>query len=330
MAVGSGLAHSTGFSVESAYGTYVAPTKWARVKSNGIKKVKTTYQGGGMSAGALAQLGSFRSVVTEAAAGPLVMDVPNNGIGRLLNALMGGTVTPAQQAATTAYLAAFPLTDPIGKFLTIQGGVPDLGGTVRPYTALGCKITAAEFTCGIGEPLSVTFEVDGQRLVEAETLAAPSFTSTRNFHFAQMAVLLGTYDSEVAVSGVRRVTVRIERNSDTGRFYAGGGGLKAQPVINDWQKVTGSLEVDYITKADFADRFAADTSTALDWVFTGPEIESPYDELFRVRVPMAFFDGETPTVGGPGVVTTTFPFVAQLDGTNPLAEIETISTDTAL
>lgn len=330
MGIGSGLGHSTGFAAESTYGTYVAPNRWARVNSNMVKKTRATIDGGGMSAGLMAPLGSMRHETSQAGAGPIAMDVPHKGIGLLLQALMGGTVTPAQQAATTAYLAQFPLADPIGKFLTIQGAVPDTGGTARPYTAKGCKITAAEFSCGINDPLRVTFDVDAREVVEDQTLAAPSFTSTRNFHFAQMAVKLGTYNSEASIQGVRRVTVRIERASDTGRIYAGNGGLKSEPILNAFQMVTGSLEADYVAKADLADRYANHTSTALDLVFTGPNIESTYFETFRIRVPMFFLEGESPTAGGPDIVRTTYPFKAYLDGTNPLASIETISTDTAL
>jgi hypothetical protein len=45
---------------------------------------------------------------------------------------------------------------------------------------------------------------------------------------------------------------------------------------------------------------------------------------------MIHFDGDTPTVGGPDVVSTSFPFVAGHDGTNAAATVEYISTDTTL
>ena len=45
---------------------------------------------------------------------------------------------------------------------------------------------------------------------------------------------------------------------------------------------------------------------------------------------MVFFDGDTPTVDGPDVTSGGYPFVAQLDGTNPLVSIDYISTDTTL
>lgn len=330
MSIGSGLAHSFGFSAETTYGTYVAPTKWVEVESTGIKKVKNTYQGGSMAAGRHVRLGSRRYVTSQAGAGPVKLQVPSKGIGLLLQALMGGTVTPAQQAATAAYLATFPLADPFGNKLTMQGGVPDLAGTVRPYTFLGCKVLAIEFTCGIDEPLMATVEVDCRKVSEVETLASPSYSSTNCFHFAQSAVKLGTYDSEAVVDGIRKMTVRIERKSRTDRFYHGNAGLKSEPIVNDYTMISGTVEADYLDKTVFADRFAGDTATALDWVFTGPNIESTYDETFRIRVPQIFFNGDTPTVDGPDVVSGSFPFEGTYDGTNVAASIITISTDITL
>lgn len=331
MALGSGLAASLGWSAESTYGTYVAPTMWAEAGTVSLRKVKNTVQGGAMAAGRYGRRGTLRNVTTKAGGGTIGMEVYSKRMGRLFNLLLGGTVTPTQQGSTTAYLQTHAIGDPTGKFVTLQSGVPDLGGTVRPYTFLGSKITAIEFSCGIDENLTMSVEVDARDVTESETLAAPSYATGVNvFHFAQAALKLGTYASEATVQGVRKVTVRIARPSRTDRFYQGNAGLKSEPIINDYVDVSGSVEVDYITKADFADRFRDDSSTALLWEFVGPTIETPYAQTWRVKVPQVFFDGETPQVSGPDVVTTTFPFVGRYDGTNPEATIEYMATDTAL
>lgn len=331
MAIGSGLAASLGFVAESTYGTYVTPTRWVESSAPALRKVKNTVQGGAMAAGRLVRPGTMRNVTSKAGGGTIAMEVYSKRMGLLLQALMGTTVTPVQQGATTAYLQTHTLADPFGKMLTMQVGVPDLAGTVRPYTFLGSKITAMEFTCGIDENLTVSIEVDSRDVTEAETLAAPSYATGVNvFHFAQSAVKLGTYNSEAQVDGIRKMTVRIARPSRVDRFYHGNAGLKSQPIINDYAQITGTIEADYLDKTVFADRFAADTSTALDWVFTGPVIESANTEIFRIRVPQIFFNGDTPAVNGPDVVSGAFPFVGTYDGTNAAAQILYQSTDTTL
>lgn len=331
MGLPSGLGSSFGFATEVTYGTYVEPTKWIECSQPQLRKTKNTVQGGAMTAGGYGRRGSMRNVTTKAGGGTINTEVFSKRMGLLLNALMGGTVTPVQNGATTAYTQTHSLGDPTGKYLTMQVGVPDLGGTARPYTFLGSKITAMEFSCGIDENLTVAITVDSRDVTEAETLAAPSYATGVNvFHFGQAALKLGTYDSEAAIQGVRRVTLRIERPSRVDRFYMGNSGLKSNPVINDYVNISGTIDWDYITKADIADRFAADTSTALDWVFTGPEIDTGEEELFRIRCPQIFFDTDTPVVDGPDIVTGSYNFVARDDGTNGIGQIIYVSADTAL
>ena len=47
--------------------------------------------------------------------------------------------------------------------------VPDLGGTVRPYTFLGCQVMSAEFSCDTGSPLTASFEIEARVRTEART-----------------------------------------------------------------------------------------------------------------------------------------------------------------
>ena len=331
MAIASGLAAQIGVAAESTYGTYVAPTRFPEYNKADLKKKKNVVQGGGLAAGQIAQLGSRRVVTSESVEGGFELEVANKGMGLLLAHLLGSSATPVQQGATAAYLQAHTVGDNIGKSLTIQHGVPDLTGTVRPFTFKGCKLSGAEFSCKVGEPLTMSLDVDGRQASEVETLVAASLaTGVAPFHWAQMSVKLGAFGAEAAVSGVKGFSVKFDRGMASERFYAGAGGLKAEPVMNDWLKVSGSLDVDLVNKADFADRFAADSATSLVIEFVGPLIASTYYQTFRIKLPMVFFDGDTPTVDGPDVTSGGYPFVAQLDGTNPLVSIDYISTDTTL
>ena len=331
MAIGSGLAAQIGFAAESTYGTYVAPTRFLEFNKADLKKVKNTVQGGGLAAGRFAQLGSRRVVTSEGAAGSVEMEVINKGFGLLLAHLLGSSATAVQQGGSTAYLQAHTLGDNFGKSLTTQVGVPSRIGTVHPYTYKGCKLTGAEFSCKVDELLTASFDVDGRQTSEVESLATASLTSgVAPFHFAQMKVKLGTYGSEASVSGVKGFSLKFERGMATDGFYAAAAGLKAEPVMNEFVKVSGSFDVDLVNKADFADRFASDSSTSLVIEFVGPLIASTYYQTFRIKVPMIFFDGDTPTVEGPDVVSGGYSFVGQYDGTNSLIAVDYISTDTTL
>ncbi|MFE4701464.1 phage tail tube protein [Streptomyces sp. NPDC056738] len=328
MAIGSGLGAQLGISAESTYGTFVAPAKFIEFTKESLALKKTTAQSAGIAAGRLLALSSRRVLTRQEVQGSIDLEIVNKSMGVLLQALMGTTVTPVQQVATTAYLQTHTLADTFGKSLTIQKGVPLTTGVVTDKTFLGCKVTSAEFACEVGGMLTGSFEFDGKTCDEAQTLATAAYPSMSPFHFSQMAVKTGTYSSETARDGVRKVSVKIERPQATERFYAGQAGLKKEPISNDQVKITGSLETDYIDTI-LDDLHTSDGATSLVWEFVGPIIASTYAETFRITLPAVKFDEGPPVVDGFDVIRPTFNFTALYDGTNPV-KIEYMSTDVTL
>ncbi|MFE6482396.1 phage tail tube protein [Streptomyces sp. NPDC057757] len=328
MAIGSGLGAQLGISAESSYGTFVAPAKFLEFTKESLVLKKTTAQSAGIAANRLMALSARRVVTQREAAGSVDMEVTNKGMGVPLQALMGTTVTPVQQAATAAYLQTHTLADTAGKSLTIQKGVPLTSGTVTDKTFVGCKITSAEFSCEVGQMLTASFEIDGKDCDEGQTLAAASYPSMSPFHFGQMAVKTGSFGTEVARDGVRKVSVKIERPMAVDRFYAGQAGLKKEPISNDQVKVTGSVEMDYVD-AVLDDLHTSDAATSFVLEFVGPLIAATHFETFRIVLPAIRFDEGPPTVDGFGVVKPTLNFTALFDGTNQ-PKIEYMSTDITL
>lgn len=329
MGIGSGLGSSFGLVPESIYGTYVAPTRWVEGVAR-LKKTKNIYQGGGMAAGRMMQPGSRRVVTWKAAGGQFDCAVQSVRMGHLLNGLMGGVVTPVQQGATTAYLQTHPMADPFGRFYTMQSGIPDLGGTVRPYSFLGCQIDSCEFSCDLGGSLMASLQVASRDVTEAQTLAAPSYPAANEFHWAQATLKLGTFGAEAQVDAVRKMSLKIERSKHDGGPYMGNAGLRSQGVLDDWSKITGTVDADFLDKTVFADKFASDGSTSMVWEFIGPQIGvSGFFETFRIKIPQIFFDTDTPTAESPDVVKTPYNFTAQFDGTNQ-PSIEYMSADVTL
>ncbi|MGV9242614.1 phage tail tube protein [Streptomyces sp. NPDC003710] len=328
MAIGSGLGAQLGIAAESAYGTYVAPTRFVEFTKENLALKKTTAQSAGVAAGRLVALSSRRVVTRREVSGSIDLEVANKGMGVLLQALMGTSVTPVQQATSTAYLQTHTLADTAGKSLTIQKGVPLTTGVVTDKTFLGCKVTSGEFSCDAGGMLTGSFEFDGKDCDEGQTLAVASYANQSPFHFGQMAVKTGTYGAETALDGIRKVSVKIERPQDVERYYAGQSGLKKEPISNDQVKISGSIETDYVSTA-LDDLHTSDASTSFVWEFVGPIIASTFAETFRITLPAIKLDEGPPTVDGFGVVKPTFNFVGLFDGTN-LSKIEYMSTDTTV
>lgn len=328
MAIGSGLGAQIGIAAETTYGVFVAPTKFPEFTKESLVLKKTTATSSGIAAGRLLALSSRRVVTQKEASGGIDLEVPNKSFGLILQALMGTTVTPVQQALTTAYLQTHTLADTAGKSLTIQKGVPLTTGTVTDKTFVGCKVISAEFSCEVGGMLTCSLEIDGKDSDETQTLAAASYPNMSPFGFHQLAVKTGTFASETALDGVRKVSVKIERPQAVDRFYANQSGLKKEPISNDLVKITGSLEMDYVaTTVD--DLHTSDAATACVVEFIGPIIASTYAETFRIKLPAIKIDDAPPTVEGFDVIRPTFNFTALYDGTNQVV-IEYMSTDVTL
>ena len=328
MAIGSGLGAQLGIAAETTYGTFTAPSKFIEFTKESLVLKKTTAQSAGIAAGRLLPLSGRRVVTQTEASGSIDLEVTNKAMGLLLQALMGTTVTPVQQGAGPAYLQTHTLADTAGKSLSIQKGVPLTTGLVTDKTFLGCKVISAEFSCEVGGMLTASFEFDSKGCDETQTLATASYPAMSPFHFGQMSLKTGTFGTETARDGIRKVSIKIERPQAVDRFYAGSSGTKKEPITNDQVKITGSFEMDYVdTTLD--DLHTSDAATSLVWQFVGPNIATTYDETFRIKLPAIRVDEAPPTVDGFDLVKPTISFTGLYDGTNQPV-IEYISTDATL
>lgn len=329
MAIGSGLGAQWGHAAQSVYGTAVAVTSFPRVSKWEIKKTAQRAQGKGIAAGGFGPLGSMFVEATQAGEASLDLEVVQKGMGLLLKHLMGSS-TSAAQGGTAAYLQTHTLADLTGLHLTCQGGRPTRAGTAVPITATGCKITKAEFACKMGELLSGSFSFDAQKVDNTTALAAASYVASAPFHSGIMALKIGTYGAEAAVTGVREVSVSFERAMDTEDYTAGASGLKAEPVINDYAKISGSITADWLAKATFEDLALTPTSKSLVWEFVDTTaIATTYYPTFRVTVPGVFFNVNTQSVDGPKELTQSWAWEWRYDGTN-LPKIEYLTADTTI
>jgi hypothetical protein len=333
MAVGSGIGSQFGIAPEVTYGTYVAPTRFYETKKASVSKVKNTASWDGLAAGRLVDRADGRVVTTKAAKVSIdELVCTTKDLGLLLSMITGSSPAAVLQGSGPANLFSFPLADTSGKMFTAQSGVPLIGGTVVAQSALGCKVTSAEFACGVDDLLTVKLDGDGRDLTESQPLAAASYVTGRTpFHFGQMGVKVGaTVGAAAVIGGVRKVSFKIDRKLKTDQFYANNAGLKEQPTTNDKVGLSGTITADYKTAADLADRFRDDTQFALVWEFIGANLNATFFQTLRFTLPACFLDDGTPEVDGPDVVSTDFNFTGFYDLTNAPVTIDYISADTAL
>lgn len=85
-----------------------------------------------------------------------------------------------------------------GKSLTIQAGIPDSGGTVRPFTYKGAKFEGWQLGATAGELAMLSLDVIAQDYVTATALASASYVAGCPLTFVQGSVsVAGTPLTEV-------------------------------------------------------------------------------------------------------------------------------------
>lgn len=361
MALPSGLAASAGFATETVQGAAQTPTHWLEINSETNKLGKQTVVGQGLRAGGLFERTSRRVVTHWTPAGGLLVDAPFHGFGLWLQHMLGSFGTNSsivQQGATTAWLQTHTPGSAAGKTGTLQVGKPDSSGTVRPFTYVGAKVADWALLTELGKVALFTLNFDHwqeltpdnpQGTTAGPALTAPTYTAGEQFfHFRQGILYNGgtlsnagsnptvtSLGSPVAAGFVKKIEVKCQNPIDNTRFFLGGtggstvAGVKGDQLENGFRKITGTLDVEFASLTAFYDTYAADTTSTLQLIFTGPIIASSFAYTLNILIPNIKFDNDSPQVGGPGVVNTSMPFSGYDQETwNPI-QVQYMSTDTA-
>lgn len=361
MSLPSGLAASAGLATEGTQGIAQTPDHFLDFNKESMKMGKKTKTGQGLRAGGLFERTSRRVVTNWAPAGSLDFDAPYSGLGLWLQHMVGGFSTFSsivQQSSTAAWLQTItpgPLT---GKTGTLQIGKPDSSGTVRPFSYVGAKVAEWTLTSELEQMAMFALNFDAWQELTPDnpqgTTAGPALTSPtyaagqQFFHFTQGTIYnsgtlanagsnptITTLGSPVAAGYIKKIEVKCANALDTSRYFFGGTGgstvpgVKGDQLENGFRKIGGQLDVEFNSLSGFYDTFAADTTTTLELIFTGPLIASTFHYSLAVLIPAVKFDGETPEVGGPGVLNMNMPF-SGYDGEvyNPI-QFQYMSTDMA-
>jgi hypothetical protein len=110
-----------------------------------------------------------------------------------------------------------------------------------------------------------------------------------------------------------------------------GSTTKREQLANAFRKYTGTLVVEFANLTDMYNAYYADTPVTLQLNFTSPTLAGVghYASL-SILCPAIYLNGTPPEVDGPGVITVSVPFDILDDGTDPVIQFTTVSTDTTL
>lgn len=324
----SGLGAQIGFKAESSYGTYVAPDRFLEFLSEGIVPSQDKIRSAAIRRGQFVQSTGRWAENKKGAGGPVAFEVGTKGFGLLFKHAVGSSVVSTPGGATNARRHRHILADLDDLSLTIQVGIPDTGGTTRPFSFVGAVCTGFEMACNVDGLLLFTPTFDCQDMVTDETLASASFpTGDQVFGYQQVAVEVDG-DAKTPTA----VTFSMQHAMKTDRHFIQASHLKKRPLRNAHSNYGGSLtfEFDSMTEANYFLTRAPGEEIPVQMTATGIEIDAATNN-FQVDVlaSKVVMDGSAPTVEGTDVVTVSLPFEMMDDGSAEPFTLDYFTTDTA-
>ena len=312
----SGFLGQIGVKAETTYGTGVTVDRFVEFTNEGIAVEVGRVEGTGLRAGQRAMRSDRRVPYQMGAQGSVEFEVLSKGFGLFLEHALG-TIATTGPAETVVYTHTATVGSMTGKSMTAQVGIPQAGGgTVTPKTATGGKVKSFELSCAAGEALKFSADMDFQSLNHSTALTSATYPSATE--------LLTFVGGSVTIAGsavdVRSFTVKVDNGLATARRFIRSSALKKEPVEAGWRKVEVELGLDFESTAH-QDRILAATAAgaqaAVVLTCAGlTTIGSTLKPAVTITLPVVMFDGDTPTVGGPDLVTESVKGVSLYDGSS--------------
>ena len=312
MAIRSGLAAQIGIGVESTVGTAATPTRFYEFNDESIAMTIERIESEGLRTGNRVLRSDRFASGQKAIEGSFSMDMTAGNTAILFKHALGAVATAG------SYVHTCTMSDPFGLGLTLEVGRPGNDGTVRAFTYAGCKINTLDLSVSVGELLSAEFGIIGTTAETIGSVTSASYgTGLELLHFAGAAITVaGTAypckDFSLSVN-----------NGLTGDRYVLGSQIAQQPIASSMAEVTGSLVAEFVDATAY-NRVVNATTAAIVATFTDSASKS-----ITVTVPVARFDGDTPTVGGPDILDQTLNFKGLFNGTDSPVTIAVANGDSA-
>lgn len=259
------------------------------------------------------------------------------------HALSSSVTTPTQISASTAYKQIHTPGSHAGLYMTAQVGRPQISGvTVQPHTYTGGKVTGWEFSCSDQQIAQFKATLECQTESTSVALAAASYPAPNSlFSFSDATLFklggtVSTASGETSISGgvqvgtlVSGLTITGATPMKTDRYGLGSAGLKGEPIENAIPTITGTLNGEYYSRAEFYDVFKAGTTTAMQIDFSHGDAGSSNPYLLSFIFPAVKFKTAGVNVSGPDVLAQTIGFEAYDDGSgsNPVIQVKIVSKE---
>ena len=331
MSIRSGLAAQLGAASETTWGTAVTPDHFYEFISEDINLKVERLESKGLRSNNRVLRTDRWAATQQRIEGKVDIEVPTKGMSLWLRQALGSTTVTTPSGATLARLHRSVLGDPYGTGLTVQVGRPDTSGTVQPFTYAGVKVDQLSLSNSVGDFLKAEMTLVGKSEVTNTSLATATYPITGSasafqyLNWTQGAITIG--GSPVGV--VTDFSVDVNSNIKSDRYFLGAATMN-EPIIAAMTEISGSVTVEFDGLTNY-NRFVNGTVAALTATWTGATaIESTTYPSLLVSLANVRFDGDTPNVKGPDIITHDLKWKALYDGTTGPIVIDYTTSDSAV
>lgn len=324
MALRSGLAAQLGVKAESTFGTYIAPDRFYEFDEEDLSLSIERVQSAALRAGNRVQRTDRWQPGARSVEGSVSLPVMSKSMGLLLLHMLGTVAITTPGGAVNTRRHTHTLGDTFGLSLTCQVGRPDTGGTVRPFSFLGCKVAEWELTQEVDELLMLELSLDAADQTTAQALATASYPAGLElFSWDDCAILVGG-----AAFEPKSLSLSGSNGLKTDRYLLRSSTVKKEQLLADHTLIEGELVGEFESLTAY-DRFVDGTIAAVQLTWTGSLIETTFNYKLDVVLPACRFDDAEVRVQGPDVLEVTLPFVVLNNGTDEPISVIYDTTDTA-
>lgn len=331
MSIRSGIAGQAMFSVESVYGTYVAPTRSLEIEKESIKHDRLNIDSSAIRANTRVLRSDRYKRATKGAAGTITMPAWNKGLGMFLQTAMGIDTITTPSGATNTRDHTSTYVDPFGKMMTVQIGRPDVSGTVQPFSYLGGKIVNTVFSNDVDGYLMVDWDFDFQEQTTAQALG--TFTPPTALE------LLTFVGATISVGGSQKdckdIKINLPHPQNTARYFLKASATKKEPIVNKLAVPTVELTADFESLVEYA-RYTGDSTVAITALWEGSIIEAGGGATvnpkygLQVTITAARTNEYESNLDGLDTLEEKVTFEILDDGTNPPVSIRYRTIDTVV
>lgn len=306
----TGLYTQFGFGEEVAWGTDVAPTRFLPIVDEDLSDSFERITSESLMAGI--KVDDYWAENRKGVEGGVTFEVFNKGFGLLLKHIFGAIASaqPSVGPDPTVWEHTATLGGLDGKSLSVQVGVPDVAGTVNPFTVPGAKVVEWELSLEVDGLLRLAVTFDGIKFltatsVPARALGVASYATGMKplpFHGA-------TLDIGGTALKVRSFSLSGSNGLKVDRFVIGQ--MEKLEQIEDTERRSYESEIGHDFDPAMGGGMAAynafvnGTEAAFNAKFLGDIISTTKRYGLELTMPRVRRDGATPTVGGPDVVEQT-------------------------